>query len=49
MHWLKYIRLNGKDWLENVRGTILEVTMLAVIIEAHSTILSVYQCVTWPK
>ena len=21
MHWLKYVRLNRKDWLKNMRGT----------------------------
>ena len=29
MRWLKYVRLNRKDRLKNMRGTTLEVTMLA--------------------
>ena len=29
MHWLKYVRLNRKDRLKNMRGTTLEVAMLA--------------------
>ena len=40
MHWLKYVRLNRKDQLKYMRGTTLEVPMLA-----YSAILSVYQCV----
>ena len=46
MHWLKYVRLNRKDWLKNMRGTTLEVPMLADVSRAYSAILSVYQCVT---
>ena len=37
MHWLKYVRLNRKDRLKNMRGTTLEVTMLAAISGAYST------------
>ena len=29
MHWLKYVRLNRKDLLKNMRATTLEVAMLA--------------------
>ena len=29
MDWLKYVRLNRKDQLKNMRGTTLEVAMLA--------------------
>ena len=47
MHWLKQVRLNGKDRLKNIQGTTLEVSMLADVSEAHcSAILIVYQCVT---
>ena len=48
MHCLKYVRLNGKDRLKNVRGTTLEVAMLADVIGAYSAISSVYQYVTGP-
>ena len=48
MHWLKYVRLNRKDSLENMRGTTLEVAMLADVSEAYSAISSVHQCVTGP-
>ena len=30
MHWLKCVRLNRKDRLKNMRGTTLEVAMLAL-------------------
>ena len=46
MHWLKYVRLNRKDRLKNMRGTTLKVAMLADVSEAHSAVSSVYQCVT---
>ena len=48
MHWLKYVRLNRKDRLKNVRGTTLEVAMLADVIGDYSTsaISNVYQYVT---
>ena len=36
MHWLKYVRLNRKDWFKNMRGTTLKVAMLADFSEAHS-------------
>ena len=48
MHWLKYVRLNRKDWLKNMRGTTLEVAMFADINGAYSAISTVYQCVTGP-
>ena len=48
MRWLKYVRLNRKDWLKNMRGTTLEVTMLADISRAYRVILSIDQCVTGP-
>ena len=41
MHWLKYVRLNRKDRLKNMRGTTLEVAMLANVIELHIAILNV--------
>ena len=46
MHWRKYVRLNRKDRLKNMRDTTLEVAMLADVSGAHKAILSVYQCVT---
>ena len=48
MHWLKNLRLNKKDQLKDMRGTTLEVAMLADVSTAHSAISSVYQCVTGP-
>ena len=45
MHWLKYVRLNRKDQLKNMSCTTLEVTMIA---DVHSAISSVYQCMTGP-
>ena len=48
MHWLKYVRLNRKDRLKNMRGTTLEVAMLTDVSGAYSAILSVYQCGTGP-
>ena len=48
MHKLKYVRLDRKDRLKNMRGTTPEVAMLADVSDAHSAILSVYQCVTLP-
>ena len=39
MHWLKYVRLNGKDLLKNMCGTKLDSGAL-------SAISGVYQCVT---
>ena len=48
MHWLKYVRLNRKEWLKNIRGTTLEVAMLADVSGAYSAISSVNQCVTGP-
>ena len=47
-NWLKYVRLNRKDQLKNMRGTTLEVAMLADVSKAYSAISSVYQCVTGP-
>ena len=46
MHWLKYVRLNRKDCLKNMRGTTLEVAMLAYVSGAYSAISNVYPCVT---
>ena len=46
MHWLKYVRFIRKDRLKNMRGTTMEVAMLADVSWAHSAISSVYQCVT---
>ena len=48
MYWLKYVRLNRKDRLRNMRGTTLEVAMLADVSGAYSAYCSVYQCVTGP-
>ena len=48
MNWLKYVRLNRKDWLKNMRGTTVEVAMLADVSGAYRSILSVYHCVTGP-
>ena len=48
MHWLKYVRVNRKDRLKNMRGMTLEVAMLADVSRAYSAISSVYQCVTGP-
>ena len=48
MHWLKYVRLNRKDRLNNMRGTTLEVAILADVNGAYSAISSVKQCVTGP-
>ena len=45
MNWLKYVRLNTKDRLKNMRGTTLEVAMLADVRGAYSAISNVYQCV----
>ena len=42
MHWLKYVRLNRKYRLKIVRGTTLEVAMLADVSGAYSAISSVY-------
>ena len=42
MHWLKYVRLNRKDWLKNMLGTKLEVGLLADVSEAHSAILLMF-------
>ena len=46
MHWLKYVRLNRKDWLKNIRATTLEVAMLDNVSRAYSAISSVNLCVT---
>ena len=48
MHELKYVRLNRKDRLINMRGSTPEVAILADVSEAHSAIASVYQCLTGP-
>ena len=39
MLWLKYVRLNRKDWLKNMRGMTLEVAMLADVRGAYSEFL----------
>ena len=41
MHWPKYVRLNRKDRLKSMRGTTLEVAMLADVSGAYSSISSV--------
>ena len=43
-----YVKLDKKEWVENMRSTTLEVAMLADVSGANSAILSVYQCVTGP-
>ena len=48
IHWLKYVRLNRKDRLQNMGRTTLEVAILANVSGAYSAISSVYQCVTGP-
>ena len=48
MHWLKYIRINRKDQLKNMRATTLEVAMLADVSRAYSAISNVNLCVTEP-
>ena len=49
MHWLKYVRLNREGRLKSMHGTTLEVPMPVDVSEVHSTILSVYWCVTGPQ
>ena len=48
MQWLKYVRLDRKDRLENMRGTTLKVAMLTDVSRVYSVISNVYQCVTGP-
>ena len=48
MHWLKYVRLNRKDRLKNMRASTLDVAMVANVSGAYSAISSGYQCVTGP-
>ena len=48
MHWLKYCKLNRKDWLKNMHAMTLEVAMLADVRGAYSAISSVNLCVTGP-
>ena len=48
MHWLKYVRLDRKDRLKNMRGKTQEGSMLADVSGAYSAISKVYQCVTGP-
>ena len=48
MHWVKCARLNRKDRLKNMRGTTLEVAMLADVSGAYSAISNVKQCVAGP-
>ena len=40
LHYLKYVRLNRKDRLENIRGTTLEVAMLADVSGAYTSAIS---------
>ena len=49
MHWLKYVSLNRKDRLKNIRGATLKVAILVDVSGAFRAILSVYQCVTVPS
>ena len=49
MHWLKYVRLNRKDPLKNMRATTLEVAMLSDVSGAYSAIFNVNLCVTGPS
>ena len=42
MNWLKNVRLNRKDRLENMSGATLEVAMLADVRGAFRAISSVY-------
>ena len=48
MYWLKYVGLNRKDRLKNMRDMTLEVAMLADVRGAYSAIPSVNLCVTGP-
>ena len=48
MYLLKYVRLNRKDQLKNMRGVTLEVAMIADVSGAYSAISSVNLCVTGP-
>ena len=48
MHRFKYLRLNSKDRLKNMRGRTLEVAMLADVSGTCSAISYVYQYVTEP-
>ena len=45
LNWLKYVKLNRKDRLKNMRDTTLEVAMLADVSGAYNAISSVHQCV----
>ena len=47
MHWLRYVRLNRKDWLKSMCGTTLEVAMIVYDSGAYGAIPNVYQCVGW--
>ena len=47
MHWLKYIRLDRKDWLNKMPGMTLEVAMLANVSKAHSAIFSCLPMFDW--
>ena len=46
MYWLKYLRLNRKDRLKNMRGTTLEVAIITHTSGAYSATTYVNQCVT---
>ena len=48
MHQLKYVRLNRKDRLKNMRGATMEVAMLADVSGAYRAISNVLECVTGP-
>ena len=47
IHKLKYPRLNRTDRLKNMRGTTLEVAMLADVSGAHSAISSIITMCDW--
>ena len=48
MHWFKYVRLNRKDRLKNMRATTLEIVMLADVSGAYIAISSVNLSMTGP-
>ena len=51
MHWLKYVRLNRKDRLKNMRAMTLEVAMLADVSGAFSmylTLIGQKTLMAWP-
>ena len=48
MYRLKYVSLNRRDRLKNMRSTTQEVAMLADVSGAYSVFFNVYQCMTGP-